>query len=95
MEDIVIADNTGLSRVEALIQTAVAGYAEYEELETARMFTHTIVSPEYEGRGVGSALARGALDLARSQGKTVLPRCPFIKAWIGKHPEYADLVGST
>jgi len=25
----------------------------------------------------------------------VLPRCPFIRGWIDKHPDYQDLVDST
>ncbi|MFD5436489.1 GNAT family N-acetyltransferase [Kitasatospora sp. NPDC127067] len=37
-------------------------------------------------------LARGALDDARARGLHVLPYCPFIRGWIRKHPEYADLV---
>ncbi|GAA3480437.1 hypothetical protein GCM10018966_049670 [Streptomyces yanii] len=43
-------------------------------------------------RGLGGLLARGALDDARTRGLRVLPYCPFIRGWIGKHPEYADLV---
>lgn len=55
-------------------------------------FTHTLVPKELEGRGIGSKLARGALDAARAQGLKVVPKCPFIAGYIGKHPEYADLV---
>jgi predicted GNAT family acetyltransferase len=55
-------------------------------------FTHTLVPKELEGRGIGSKLARGALDAARAQGLKVVPKCPFIAGYIGKHAEYADLV---
>ncbi len=55
-------------------------------------FNHTEVDDEFEGRGLGSQLAQAALDAARDEGLDVLPFCPFIKAWIGKHPEYLDLV---
>jgi predicted GNAT family acetyltransferase len=44
-----------------------------------------------EGRGIGSALIRGVLDIARSEGLKVNPLCPFAKAYIEKHPEYVDL----
>jgi len=92
MGDILVVDNTDLSRAEALIESEVAGFAVYRERESTRIFTHTVVAPEFAGRGVGSALARGALDLARAEGKGVVPLCPFIKGWIEKNPDYADLV---
>jgi predicted GNAT family acetyltransferase len=54
--------------------------------------THTEVPKPLEGRGVGSMLVRGALDLTRQRGLKVLPRCPFVKAFIERHVEYTDLV---
>ena len=57
------------------------------------VFTHTLVPPEIEGRGVGSKLIRGALDSARDQGLRVVPQCPFVKAFIDRHPGYRDLLG--
>ncbi|GHH65434.1 N-acetyltransferase [Streptosporangium violaceochromogenes] len=56
------------------------------------VYTHTEVDAEFGGRGVGGALVRAALDAARAEGAKVVPRCPFVKEWIGRHPEYADLV---
>jgi len=56
------------------------------------VFTHTVVDPAYEGKGVGSALARAALDEVRGTKRKVLPLCPFIKGWIERHREYVDLV---
>ncbi len=57
------------------------------------MFTHTEVDPKFEGKGVGGALARFALDDVRDQAtRKVLPICPFIKAWIDRHAEYIPLV---
>lgn len=53
---------------------------------------HTEVPKDREGRGVGSALARAALDYAREQHLSVKPTCPFVRAFIDKHAEYADLV---
>ena len=55
-------------------------------------FTHTDVPDELAGRGIGSRLAKGALDIVRAEGLKVVPLCPFIAAYIGKHPEYADLL---
>jgi uncharacterized protein len=55
-------------------------------------FVHTDVPPELGGKGVGSKLVKGALDQVRADGLKVIPQCPFVKAYIDKHPEYADLV---
>ena len=56
------------------------------------VFTHTVVPPAIEGRGVGSKLIRAALDRSRDQGLRVVPQCPFVAAFIERHPEYRDLV---
>ena len=70
-------------------QRAVAAYQ--REGDTI-VFTHTGVPPALEGRGIGSRLVRGALDDVRDQGLRVVPQCPFVRAFIAKHPEYRDLV---
>lgn len=68
----------------------VAGIAAYELADGVITFVHTEVS--LEGHGVGGALARHALDEARARGLRVVPRCPFIRGWIQRNPDYADLV---
>ncbi|MFG2030597.1 GNAT family N-acetyltransferase [Streptomyces sp. NPDC048825] len=70
----------------------VAGVAEYIRTAELVAFVHTEVAPEYEGKGVGSALARTALDDARASGLRVLATCPFIAGWIARHPGYQDLL---
>ena len=55
---------------------------------------HTEVPDALAGRGVGSKLVKGALDQVRSQGLKVVPQCPFVKAYIEKHGEYADLLAN-
>ena len=54
-------------------------------------FEHTDVPKELGGKGVGSRLVQGALDQVRAAGLQLIPQCPFVKAWIEKHPEHADL----
>lgn len=56
---------------------------------------HTEVSQRAEGRGVGSTLARTLLDDARSTGRRVYARCPFVAGWIKRHPEYQDAVAAS
>ena len=69
-----------------------AGRAEFEERPGVVVFTHTVIEDAFEGQGLGSRLAKAALDDTRSRGLKVVPRCPFIKAWIERHPDYQDLV---
>lgn len=79
-------------RYEALLGGDVAGFAEYHLREDRVVFTHTEVTPQAEGKGVGTALIGAALDDVRRQGKRAVPLCPFVTAYIRKHSEYADLV---
>jgi predicted GNAT family acetyltransferase len=52
---------------------------------------HTEVDEQFEGRGFASALARAALDYARANNLKVVPTCPFVRKYLDRHPEYADL----
>lgn len=92
MTDIAISNNAAQHRYEARVGDALAGFCEYNLLREAVMFTHTEVLDAFEGKGVGSALARHVLDDARAQGLHVIPVCQFIASYIRKHPDYADLV---
>jgi predicted GNAT family acetyltransferase len=71
---------------------AVLGVAEYERRPGVVVFTHTEVDPRQEGHGIGSTLVREALDAVRAAGDRIEPRCPFVRAFVDEHPEYADLV---
>ena len=91
MNDIDVRDAVAEQRYEARQGETVVGVLLYERDGDVVTFTHTEVEPEAEGTGVGSTLARRALDDARASGRRVVPACPFVKAWIGRHREYADL----
>lgn len=85
--------NEAESRYEAHVDGELAGFAEYVLDGERIVFTHTEVEDQCEGEGIGSTLARFALDDVRARGGLrVVPRCPFIRAWIDRHPEYGDLV---
>jgi predicted GNAT family acetyltransferase len=93
MPDVETRKNEEAQRYEAYIDGERVGFAEYQLTDRLIVFTHTEVEDRCEGMGVGSALARAALDDVRGQGnRKVLPLCPFIKSWIGHHPDYKDLV---
>ncbi len=87
-----ISNNPEERRYEAWLDDRLAGKAEYRMVGDRVIFFHTEIDPAFEGRGVGSRLARGALDDVRARGLRVTPKCPFIAAWIARHPDYADLV---
>lgn len=71
-----------------------AAHLDYVRRGERVIMTHTEVPEEFEGKGVGSSLARTALDWAREQGLKVVPHCPFVETWVKRHPEYSDLVES-
>jgi len=92
MTDVATSNNPEASRYEARVDGDLAGYAEYLLRDGEIVFTHTVVADAFEGRGVGSVLVRAALDDVRGTGgRTVVPRCPFVEAWIEKHPDYRPL----
>ena len=93
MTDIVVTDNPDAHQFEARIDGELAGVAQYQLTDALIVFTHTEVDGAYEGKGVGSALARSALDAVRADGRRkVLALCPFIKGWVERHWDYSDLL---
>ncbi|HCB02755.1 MAG TPA: GNAT family N-acetyltransferase [Nocardioides bacterium] len=93
MSDVQVTNNEAEQRYEARVDGELAGSAYYDTADDLIVFTHTEVDDAFEGQGVGSALARAALDDVRADGRRrVIPRCPFIKGWIDRHPEYRDLL---
>lgn len=90
-DDLKVEHNEAAQRFEATVEGRLA-VAEYERDGDAIVFTHTGVPAALRRRGIASELARAALETARAQRLTVVPRCPFVAGYIARHPEYADLV---
>jgi predicted GNAT family acetyltransferase len=86
-----IRNNTARHRFELDVDGGMA-VAYYQLAPGVITFTHTEVPTELWGQGIGSRLVRGALEAARRQGLKVVPKCPFVSAYIGKHPEFGDLL---
>ncbi len=86
-----VRDNEALQRYEIEVDghTAVACYRRDPGVIA---FTHTEVPAALSGRGIGSALAHGALTDARARGLKVVAQCTFIDGYIARHPEFADLL---
>jgi len=86
-----VRDNAAHHRFELVVDRHLA-FSEYTLDGDVMTFTHTIVPPSLEGQGVGSRLVEGALTQARARGLKVRPLCSFVRAYIGRHPEWQDLL---
>lgn len=89
-----VRDNPTDSRYDIVSGDEVGGFAAYRLRDGKITFTHTEVDSAYEGKGLGSTLVGGALDDARARELTVVARCPFVRSYIERHQEYADLLRS-
>lgn len=85
-----VRDNTERHRFELEADGHIA-FSNYSRTGNVLTILHTEVPKALEGRGIGSSLTKGVLDIARSQRLKVKAECPFAKAYIERHPEYADL----
>jgi predicted GNAT family acetyltransferase len=90
--DVRIVDNAAAQRYEAVLGDQVVGFAEYRGARGRRIFTHTEIDPEFEGRGFGSRLAAGALEDVRARGMKASVHCPFITSYLERHREFDDIV---
>jgi predicted GNAT family acetyltransferase len=91
-ENIAVQDNPGESRYELLLDERVVGEILYRLAPEHVVLLHTEVLPSLEGKGLGARLVAGALDDIRVRGLRVVAFCPFVRAYIRRHPDYADLV---
>ena len=90
--ELTVADAPDKGRYEARTETgALAGVLTYQVTGPIVVFTHTEVDPAFEHQGVGSALARAALESARAKSRTVVPMCPFVATWLDQHKEFEPL----
>ena len=87
-----VVDRPEAHRYEVLADGQVAGFAEYQLSPGEILFIHTEIDEAYEGMGIASVLIRHVLDDARERGLAVLPLCPFVRGWIGRHEDYLGLV---
>jgi predicted GNAT family acetyltransferase len=86
-----VTNNSEKQRFELAVDGQIAA-TYYEVADGVITFVHTEVPPALGGKGIGSKLIRGALDQVRQDGLKVVAQCPFVKAFIEKHPDYQDLL---
>jgi uncharacterized protein len=90
--DVDVTNNKSALRYEAHISGELAGLTTYVLHGNRVVFTHAEVYPQWEGKGVASALAQAALDDVIAQGKLITPLCPFVVHYVRDHPYYLDYV---
>lgn len=86
-----VQDNAAQHRFELDIDGRTA-FATYRQNDGIVSIFHTEVPRDLNGKGYGSELVRGTLDIIRERGLKVRPMCPFVSFFIRQHPEYADLL---
>ncbi len=84
-----LADEPAHNRFEARVAGELAGFIDYRRSGSRLILVHTEVLPAFEGKGIASALARFVLDGLRDRGEQVSIRCPYLAAFVERHPEYA------
>ncbi|WP_154793495.1 AMP-binding protein [Occultella kanbiaonis] len=87
-----IVRNDAEGQYEIWVGGTRAGIAAFHTEAAGTAFSHTVVDDEFAGQGLGSALARGALDDTVARGETIVPYCPFIVAYLRRHHDYDDSV---
>jgi len=90
--ELTIVNNRAASRYEALIDGRPAGYSTYEEGPDRVTFVHTVVRSRFEGGGIGSRLAKFAIDDVQVRGLRITPVCSFVRAYLRRHHEYESIV---
>jgi hypothetical protein len=86
-----IRDNAARSRFE-LEADGVTAFMNYQLSGKVISLDHTETPVAARGRGLASRLTQGVLDEARGRGLKIVPRCPFVRAFVERHPEYQDLM---
>lgn len=79
-------------RFEIVDDGQVVGFAEYEELDGVRAFTHVEVARSHRGRGVAGDLVRAAFDATRADGLAIAPLCPYALAFSQRHHDWDDIL---
>jgi predicted GNAT family acetyltransferase len=95
LDGLSVHDDAEKRRYEARLDGKVVGVITYRSqpgLPGLLTLVHTEIDPAYRGKGVGSRLVAGALEDIRRRGLSVVPTCPYVRAYIRRHPEQADLV---
>ena len=88
-----VRHNKQTQQFEMALEEGKTAFIQYEEeSEGILALAHTEVPEEYEGQGIGSALLKGAFQILQAENLKIVPTCPFVAAYLRRHPEYQSLV---
>ena len=90
-----VIDNAEAGRYEIRSGDTLAGFSDYRDRVGRRIFVHTEVDPAFAGQGMATRLIAAALDDAVEKGLRVIPRCPFVRAYLERHPDHPANRGGT
>lgn len=88
-----INESANKKRFEVELESKWA-FIDFIRAENKMYLTHTEVPPELEGKGIGSSLVKYALQQIKDEGRKLVPLCPFVAAYLKRHPEYHSLLAS-
>lgn len=91
MENLTVENNEAKHRFEINLEDATALIAYQKKGDVYNLY-HTEVPPQFEGKGVGSALVKGTLEAIKAEGAKFIPTCPFVNAYLKRHQEYREFV---
>ncbi|MEV5839968.1 GNAT family N-acetyltransferase [Nocardia sp. NPDC052112] len=83
-----VVRNDEKKRYEVFYDGELAGFSEYEERGDETVFIHTEIDGAFSGKGLGTILAANAVEDVIARDRVIRPLCPFIKAYLEKHPQY-------
>ncbi|MFD2793470.1 GNAT family N-acetyltransferase [Promicromonospora vindobonensis] len=93
-QEVTVRDNPDEKRFDVLVEGVQAGFSMYKDFEAVparqRIFYHTVVFDEFEGRGLASILTRTALSTSIQTGHRVVAVCPYVKKWLSTHHDFDD-----
>lgn len=73
------------------VDDRIVGLADFHDGDGRRVFPHTEVLREFQGRGLATILVAEALRATKAEGLRILPTCWMVAEYIDKNPEYADI----
>lgn len=74
------------------VDGAKAGFTQFVDVDGRRVFFHTEIDAAFEGQGLAGEVVREALDATRAEGLLIVPVCPYVKVFVRKHDDWADIV---
>ncbi|QJX48037.1 N-acetyltransferase [Hymenobacter taeanensis] len=90
-QELLLVDNRQNHRFELTVLDSTA-FIEYQENDEAITVLHTVVPPQLEGQGVGTAIVEETLQTIEARQRLLIPLCPFVKSYLKRHPEWQRLV---